>query len=69
MTTIAMFPLSMNPGTAPSAPRSRAAAALLSLMSFYEQGEDLEEIQESETELMVLLSGMVAVDIDALHGE
>ena len=64
-----MPPFSLNVGTAPSAPRSRAARALLSLMSFYEQGEGLEETQESETELMVLLSGMVAVDIGALHGE
>ena len=69
MHTVAMPPFSLNVGTAPSAPRSRAARALLSLMSFYEQGEELEETQESETELMVLLSGMVAVDTSALRGE
>ena len=69
MNTVAMPSLSMNVATAPTVRHSRAAAALLSLMSFYEQDEALEEVQESETELMVLLSGMVAVDIGALHGE
>lgn len=69
MNTVAMSALSMNVGTAPAVRHSRAADALLSLMSFYEQGEGLEEVQESETELMVLLSGMVAVDISTLHGE
>ncbi|MBI3529760.1 MAG: hypothetical protein HY067_17555 [Betaproteobacteria bacterium] len=69
MNTVAMSLLSMNVGTAAAVRHSRAADALLSLMSFYEQGEGLEEGEESETELMVLLSGMVAVDIGALQGE
>mgnify|MGYP001396165185 CR=1 FL=1 len=68
MNSVAMSPLSMNNGTAASVRHSRAADALLSLMSFYEQGEGLEEGEESETELMVLLSGMVPVDLSALHG-
>jgi hypothetical protein len=69
MNTVAMSPLTMNAGPAPAVGPSRAAGALLSLMSFYEHGEGLDEGEESETELMVLLSGMVAVDIGALHGE
>lgn len=41
------------------APRaSRTAVALKALMNFYEQGEGLDE-EEDETELMVMLSGMV----------
>jgi hypothetical protein len=69
MNTVATNPGSMNVGTAAAVRHSRAANALLSLMSFYEQGEGLEEVEESETELMVMLSGMVAVDTDALPGE
>ena len=48
---------------------SRSAAALLSLMNFYEQDPVVEDAGESETELMVMLSGMVAVDTSALDGE
>ena len=69
MNTAALLPFPMNPGPAPAVRQSRATAALLCLMSFYEQGEGLEEGQDTETELMVLLSGMVAVDTSALHGE
>ena len=49
--------------------RSRSAKALLSLMALYEQGEGIGEPEESETELMVLLSGMVGVDTSLLPGE
>ena len=69
MNTVAMSPLTMNARPGPAVGPSRAAGALLSLMNFYEQGEGLEEGEESETELMVLYSGMVAVDLSALHGE
>ena len=40
-----------------SAPKSRTATALRSLMHDWEQDVEIED--ESETELMVLLSGMV----------
>ncbi len=44
---------------------SRSAAALRSLMQSWEQEEATDE-EESETELMVLLSGMVSPDISSL---
>jgi hypothetical protein len=69
MNTLAIAPLSMNADAAASLRPSRATGVLHSLMNLYEQGEGLEDNQESETELMVLLSGMVAVDLNALHGE
>lgn len=47
----------------------RHAEALLSLMDLYEQGEGIREPEETETELMVLLSGMVGVDTSLLTGE
>jgi hypothetical protein len=51
-----------------SVARSSRAAALLSLMNFYEEDAN-DEAAESETELMVLLSGMVAVDMSLTVGE
>jgi hypothetical protein len=48
---------------------SRTAQALLSLMGLYEQGEGIQDIEETESDRMVLLSGMVAVDTSALHGD
>ena len=65
MTTAALHVESMN--TAPALRPSRAAA-LLSLMDYYEQ-DVAEEAGESETELMVLLSGMVAVDLSLTVGD
>jgi len=65
MTTATLFAASLDP-----TPRaSRTASALLSLMNFYEQDPVMEDAGESETELMVMLSGMVAVDTSALDGE
>ena len=55
------------PNTGPDL-RSSRAAALLSLMNFYEE-DVTDEAAESETELMVLLSGMVAVDLSLTIGE
>lgn len=43
-------------------------AALLSLMNFYEQ-DATDDAAESETDLMVLLSGMVAVDLSLTVGD
>jgi hypothetical protein len=54
---------------AQAAPRSRTGKALLSLMDMYEQGEGTEDYGDSETELMVMLSGMVGVDTRLLAGE
>ena len=51
----------------PTVAHSRRAA-LLSLMNFYEQ-DVTDDAAESETELMVLLSGMVAVDLSLTIGE
>lgn len=45
------------------------ASALMSLMQHYECGEGIEDHEETETELMVLLSGMVGLDLGALDGE
>jgi hypothetical protein len=59
----------MGMGAAPAARHSRTAEALLSLMALYEQGEGVQDAEESETELMVLLSGMVGVDTSLLPGE
>ena len=68
MTTATLFAPSLP--SAPGAQRAtRAASALLSLMNFYEQDPVVEDSGESETELMVMLSGMVAVDTSLLDGE
>lgn len=74
MSTAVMTPAVMNTalmgiGAARAARHSSTAEALLSLMDLYEQGEGIPEAEESETELMVLLSGMVGVDTSLLAGE
>lgn len=72
MSTILMTPAVANPamtGVARAQRHSRNAGALLSLMNLYEQGEGIREPEETETELMVLLSGMVGVDTSLLAGE
>ena len=53
---------------APVHPASRNAAALRSLMHSWEE-EAVVEDAESETELMVMLSGMVGSYATALDGE
>lgn len=65
MTTAALHAEAMNPvqGLRPS-----RAAALLSLMDYYEQ-DVVDDAGESETDLMVLLSGMVAVDLSLTVGD
>lgn len=57
---------SSNRNFAPQPPRvtGRTALALRSLMQIWE--EELDDDQESETELMVLLSGMVSPQATAL---
>ena len=57
--------LDINAITEPAAAHSRSAAALRSLMHAWEQEGAVEE-GESETELMVLLSGMVSPEIRPL---
>lgn len=57
----------LNP-VANAARPSRTAAALKSLMQFYEQGEGLEE-DEDEIGLMVMLSGMVGGEAHLLGGD
>jgi hypothetical protein len=75
MTSAILSPGSMKPAAVSAARHRRSAAALLSLMNvyelmnIYEQGDAAEQPGESETELMVLLSGMVAVDTRALASE
>ena len=64
MTTAAMHAEPMN---APALRASRAAA-LLCLMDYFEQ-DAADDAGESETELMVLLSGMVAVDLALTVGD
>lgn len=54
---------------APATRALRPASPLLSLMHFYEQDPVVEDPGESETDLMVMLSGMVAVDTSQLDGE
>ncbi len=61
--TTATFDSSVIPN--PARGDSRSAAALRSLMQSWEQEEATDE-EESETELMVLLSGMVSPDISLL---
>ena len=68
MPTAAHSPASMLPAKS-AVSRSRRTDALVSLMNFYEQAHPVEEPVESETELMVLLSGMVAVDMSVLDGK
>jgi len=57
--------LEINPIAQPAQAHSRSAAALRSLMQAWEQEGAVEE-SESETELMVLLSGMVSPEIRPL---
>ena len=64
MTTVA---LSSQP-FAPVHPAGRNAAALRSLMHSWEE-EAIVEDAESETELMIMLSGMVGAHATALDGE
>ena len=52
----------------PAQGTGRAAAALRSLMQIWEEEVSVEE-EESETELMVLLSGMVSPEATALGDE
>lgn len=65
MTTAASHAEPMN---AARTMRPSRAAALLSLMDYYEQ-DVVDDAGESETELMVLLSGMVAVDLSLTVGD
>ena len=57
--------LQIDAATQPAQVRSRSAAALRSLMQAWEQEVAADE-GESETELMVLLSGMVSPEIRPL---
>ena len=51
------------------APATRTASALQSLMRMWEQETPAEEGEESETELMVMLSGMVGSHATSLGDE
>ncbi len=52
----------------PAQTAERTATALRSLMQLWEQEAGVEE-EESDTELMVMLSGMVSPQATALDGE
>lgn len=52
----------------PAQATGRTATALRSLMQLWEQEAGVEE-EESDTELMVMLSGMVGPQATALDGE
>jgi hypothetical protein len=52
----------------PAQAAGRTAAALRSLMQIWEQ-ETVSEDEESDSELMVMLSGMVGPQATALDGE
>lgn len=60
--------LHTDPFLPPFAPATRTAGALQSLMRMWEQEAPAEE-EESETELMVMLSGMVGSHATSLGDE
>jgi hypothetical protein len=57
----------MNAATTNAAANTRTATALHALMQMWEETAD--EDEESETELMVMLSGMVGSHATQLDGE